>query len=85
MFCTNCGQKNEERSAFCVNCGTALSGSHTPPSRKEGNLFGKKFCTRCGKDNRYYAEACKRCGGKEFTTKQTFDIWKKNWNSRSSF
>jgi len=30
MFCTNCGTKNENSTAFCVGCGQAMSVAQTP-------------------------------------------------------
>ncbi len=42
-----------------------------------------KFCTKCGKQNHDYVEKCERCGGPDFAPRQTLDIWKKDWDSRS--
>ena len=34
MYCSNCGQKNDDTAAFCINCGapiSAVSGNPAPP------------------------------------------------------
>ncbi len=39
MICSNCGNKNEEKSRFCVKCGSKLIGDEVS-SKEEGNVEG---------------------------------------------
>ena len=38
MFCRNCGQKLEDGSTFCPNCGTPVSGANAAPANNAENV-----------------------------------------------
>ncbi|MGI5848537.1 MAG: zinc-ribbon domain-containing protein [Christensenellales bacterium] len=42
MFCTKCGHKNIEESAFCVNCGSALQSIESQPQASQGRFMPLK-------------------------------------------
>lgn len=49
VFCHNCGQKNNDESTFCINCGTKLLKDSIKCQRcGELNESDSKFCINCG-------------------------------------
>ena len=49
MYCTNCGQRIDDRAVICVHCGVPV-----------GNA--KNYCRNCGSPIPFGNTACQQCG-----------------------
>ena len=59
-FCHNCGQKNDDNSNFCINCGTKL-------------IKESIKCPKCGKINELDSNFCENCGTNLKIFREKFD------------
>lgn len=56
MYCNNCGHKNEEKTSFCVECGSRLETLHEKDTQQ------KIYCGVCGNEVENGNMYCEKCG-----------------------
>ena len=48
MFCSQCGNENDDKANFCRNCGSSLSMSKSPPAVNQRPLSFKEYMEKNG-------------------------------------
>lgn len=56
MYCNNCGHQNDEKTKFCVECGSKLEMG------VEAVVPQPAFCSNCGSEIAADSQYCEKCG-----------------------